>query len=88
MLLTSLDWDADLAAARLLGTDVRAQMSTKNAEDLELRWASVNHLDLARALDMPAGVAWTGDLKRRLALISELSTGLSAPSATSANPHR
>lgn len=76
-LLESLDWDADLAAVRILGADARAQLSATNAQDIAHRWAAMDHMDLARELEMPAGVTWTRDLRRRLELVSELSTGLS-----------
>lgn len=80
-LLTSLDWDADLAAARVLGADARAQLSAKNAVDLDHRWGAMNPVDLARALEMPAHVTGMGDLSRRIALVTELSTGLSTTAA-------
>lgn len=78
LILDRLDWDQDLAAAHLLGGDVRAQLSAGNREDLVSRWRGVDRDFLSRALDLPVGMAWSREPSRRLALIDELLIGLAS----------
>lgn len=77
-LLDRLEWDQDLASANLLGADIRGQLSPQNRGDLVSRWAEVDRDYLSRSLELPAGLAWTGDRARRLALIDELLSGIAS----------
>ncbi|MBO9625332.1 MAG: hypothetical protein J7484_03035 [Microbacterium sp.] len=76
-LLEKLDWDQDLGAARLLGADIRDQLTAVNATDLRTRWASTDVRLLARYLSLPASTRWTADSRRRLDLIAAMVDGLS-----------
>lgn len=75
-ILDEVDWDIDRGAARLLGGDVREQLSDANAADLAKRWSTTNVGDLARSLELPAGVTWPRDPGRRLVLVAELAASL------------
>lgn len=71
-LLTEVDMDTDLAAARLLGLDAAAQLSPANRADLADRWAQQDLRVLARDFTLPAAGPRSPGLQRRLALIAGL----------------
>ncbi|GAB2833021.1 hypothetical protein ACFQ0P_09715 [Microbacterium insulae] len=77
-LLEEVGWDIELGAARVLGFDIRAQLSPPNLEDLIFRWNQLDLAPLGRALQLAPGANWPRNPERRLALISEVTTGWSS----------
>lgn len=74
-----LEFDMGRAAARILGEDIRAQLSATNCTDLAARWELSNLDRLAGLLAMPAGVVWPQNRDRRRDLITELTAGVRLP---------
>lgn len=71
-ILEALEWDAPVAAARLLGADVAGQLSAANHSDLIERWSDVNLNALARDFVLPAGAGRTFSRDARLAYVRQL----------------
>ncbi|MGI8392757.1 hypothetical protein [Leucobacter sp. W1038] len=70
--LTYLEMDAEVAAVRLLGLDVAAQLSPANRDDLARRWKEQDLDVLARDFVLPAGGPYAPDLARRRAYVAQL----------------
>lgn len=58
-ILEAVDWDAPVAAARLLGADVAGQLSAANHSDLIERWSVLDPDELSRDFVLPAGAGRT-----------------------------
>lgn len=71
-ILEALDWDAFVAAARLLGADVAEQLSPANHSDLIDRWSAVDPDALARDFVLPTGAGRTFNRDARLAYVRQL----------------
>jgi predicted nucleotidyltransferase len=62
----------DVAAVRLLGMDVAAQLSPAHRDDLAQRWAAQDLTGLARDFTLPAGGPQSPNFARRRAVIAQL----------------
>jgi predicted nucleotidyltransferase len=71
-ILAALDFDVDLAAVRLLGIDVAAQLGPDNRADLARRWAAADMDALARDFVLPSGARLPTPLARRRATVAQI----------------
>jgi predicted nucleotidyltransferase len=71
-LLQELDFDAEIAATRLLAHDLAGQLSPINREDLTRRWAETDPLSLARDFVLPTSGPPSADLDRRRIHVAQL----------------
>ena len=71
-ILDALNWDAPVAATRLLGADVAGQLSQANYSDLIKRWSALDLGAFARDFVLPAGAGRTFSRDVRLAYASQL----------------
>lgn len=71
-ILEALEWHVPVAAARLLGADVRGQLSLANHSDLVERWSALDLDALARDFVLPVGAGCTFSRDARLAYARQL----------------